>query len=87
MFKKIIIKKFFGKKIFQSIFKRLYVISLTGMNIGGGSGFHDTGEKAVIEYFYQNIDKKITPIVFDVGANEGVYSLESLSIFKNRVEL
>lgn len=87
MFKKIIIKNLSGKKIFQSLFKRLYIICLTGMNIGGGSGFYNTGEKAVIRYFNNKIGKKTTPVVFDVGANKGDYSLEILSVFKSNVNL
>jgi len=87
MFKKIIIKTFFGKKIFQRFFEWLHIISLSGMNIGGGSGVENSGEKEVIKYIAQHIKRDTMPIVFDVGANKGDYSLEILSTFKDKVKL
>ncbi len=69
--RKIIKSKFFGKVMFQSIFRRLFDIAIEGMNIGvGGRNIRESGE----EYIIKNLlSKEINPVIFDVGAQGGEY--------------
>ncbi len=76
---------FFGKKIFQPLFRKLFLVSLEGMNIGkGGSDMNENGEKFAIKYTLGNITN---PIIFDVGAQGGNYSREVLSFTKGKAQI
>lgn len=90
MFKKIIkqyiLSPIIGKKIFQPFFERVHLIALRGMNFYG-IGIGDGGEKMVINHFFNQLDKNIKPIIFDVGANIGDYSIAVNSIFGERAQL
>jgi len=69
----------YGKKQFQRFFEVLNEISLTGMNIGGGTNPKDSGERKVMEYVKSKIKQR--PMIFDVGANIGEYSALLRSVF------
>lgn len=90
MFKKIIkqyiLNSLSGKKAFQSFFEKVHLIALRGMNFYGVMGIGENGEKAVMNYLFGRIGKNVRPIIFDVGANVGDYSIEVNSVFKD-VEL
>ena len=90
MFKKIIkqyiLNPFLGKKAFQPFFERVNFIALQGMNFYG-VGIQDGGEKMVISYFFNQLDKNIKPIIFDVGANVGDYAIAVGSIIGQRAQL
>ncbi len=90
MFKKIIkqyiLHPLLGKKMFQPFFERFHFIALQGMNFYG-VGIKESGEEAVLKYFFNNLDKNIQPIIFDVGANIGDYSIAINSIFKERAQV
>lgn len=90
MFKKIIrqyiLNPVLGKKMFQSFFERIHLIALQGMNFYGVS-IKDGGEEMVIRHFFNQLDKNIKPIVFDVGANIGDYSIAVNSIFGERAQV
>lgn len=74
-------KTFFGRKKSQAFFRRLFYISLEGMNIGmGGGDLKNTGEAFAIRHVLKN---KINPIVFDVGAQGGDYFSEVLKVTTN----
>jgi len=90
MFKKIIrqyiINPLLGKKIFQPFFEKVHLLALQGMNFYGveiGEG----GEKMVINYFFNQLDENIQPVIFDIGANIGDYSRAVNSIFGQRAML
>ncbi|MBI5530065.1 MAG: FkbM family methyltransferase [Candidatus Doudnabacteria bacterium] len=72
IFKKFI-KFFLGKSFGQSLFRQLHLISLKGMNFGGGVDPKDSGEDFAVTYALKKIasDKLI---VFDVGGNNGEYT-------------
>jgi len=70
----IIIGKITGRKKLQFLFRRLYQLSLKGMNYGNGAGVEKSGELFVIQYVRSQIKKKMATI-FDVGANVGHYSV------------
>lgn len=62
---------FFGKKLYQPFFRRLFDISIEGLNIGvGGREIDSDGETYAIKFAIQN---EHNPIVFDVGAQGGKY--------------
>lgn len=83
--KKLIKKMFFGKKAFQSIFRRLFDISIEGMNIGnGGHHFDKNGELFALKYVLSN---ETTPVIFDVGAQGGDYIKEILNLTKDRARV
>lgn len=86
-FRKIITNYFFGRRSFQSFFERLHRLSLAGMNFGVGADVYSSGEKIVINYVARHLDKDITPVVFDVGAHIGKYSLEVISVLGKNVLL
>lgn len=69
-----------NKLIFQSFFERLHTLSLLGMNIGGATMDHEiSGEAEVLRYVR---DRSPRPaVIFDVGANIGLYASLSLDIF------
>jgi FkbM family methyltransferase len=77
-----------GRVKLQPLFEALHHYSLIGMHYGFGSyGVQRSGEKLVIEYLAQHTNKRAIPVVFDVGAHVGKYSLEVLSVFGKNVEL
>jgi len=82
---RIIKRLFFGRKFSQSFFKRMFSLSLEGMNIGtGGGGLQHTGE----DFFIKNAFKyRGKPIVFDVGAQGGDYLSEILKITRGNADL
>jgi len=83
--KKIIKKIFFGKKAFQTFFRRLFDISIEGMNIGtGGRSINETGELFAIKYA---LSKETNPTVFDVGAQGGDYVKEIFNITKGKAKI
>ncbi len=83
--KKIIKKIFFGRKFFQPLFRRLFDISIEGMNIGtGGRELEESGELFAIKHA---LGQTQAPIVFDVGAQGGDYIKEVLNFTKNTAKI
>lgn len=79
-----------GKKFLQRVFEMTHQYSLSGMNIGTGAGFTTSGEKFVLEFIHQELTKNQRnkkPLLFDVGANIGEYTLEANKIFSGNVEI
>jgi FkbM family methyltransferase len=70
-----------GRKEFQKIFRTIFLMSCHGMNYGELGDFRKNGENIVLNYIKQ---KKINPIIFDVGANIGEYSNFVLNVFRNK---
>lgn len=88
-FKKIIrrlLNKVSGRVMFQSFWERLYEISYIGMNFGGVD-IQIGGEKEILKRLSQSINDDVIPVIFDVGANVGEYSLEVISVFGNKMKL
>lgn len=75
----------FGKQKHQQFFEMLYRLSMTGMNIGGGAHVEDSGELNVLHYIKDKLNasrqKSGTPVLFDVGANIGDYTLLLTQVF------
>jgi FkbM family methyltransferase len=75
---KLLFSFFIGKSRYQNFWKRLFQLSLSGMNIGSGASVKNSGELLIL----QNILRERVNhcIVFDVGANVGNYTKYILSI-------
>jgi FkbM family methyltransferase len=82
-----VISSMAGKKKFQSFFERLHQISVNGMNVGTGSFIDESGEKKAIEYVHEKLMGTINPILFDVGANVGLYAALLKQIFIENSEV
>ncbi|AWV99686.1 FkbM family methyltransferase [Arcticibacterium luteifluviistationis] len=68
----------FGKKSFQAFYKKLYSLSLRGMNYG----IVDSGEENVLKILSLELSKSNVPLVlFDIGANVGTYTQTLLKNF------
>lgn len=63
----------FGKKKLQRVFQRLYHLALKGMNYGRASDYAHNGEAWLSGALRQMITSP-TAILFDVGANQGVFA-------------
>jgi FkbM family methyltransferase len=80
----------YGKKKFQPLFEILYDMSLTGMNIGGGTDPGDSGELNALHYIKGKLDSLKDSgdyTIFDVGANIGKYALLLNDVFGNEAEI
>ena len=69
----------YGKMQSQSFFENLHRQALAGMNYGKGSNIDESGEGEVLNL----LTRKLTPnpVLFDVGANKGEYSMLLGKIF------
>jgi FkbM family methyltransferase len=88
--------RLFGKRRYQAFWERLHAWSLEGMHIGQWESIVDPGElwvlKFVSKYFQDRPEASDAvngtgALVFDVGANTGLYSLEVLRFFGNHTLL
>jgi len=75
------LNKISGKRFLQPFWRRLYEVSLTGMNFGA-IDIDTDGEKEVLKLI-----RNSNPIIFDVGANKGDYSLEIVAFFKDMAKI
>ena len=73
----------YGSREFFNFWRGLYQLSLQGMNIGGGSDVLDSGEFAALQIMRNSFNVSDSPILFDVGANVGKYTLMLANIFPN----
>jgi FkbM family methyltransferase len=71
----------------QPVFEQLYKLALWGMNIGLGSNVEDSGELYALKRFAKALPLNFTPVVFDVGANRGHFSLAALEILGLRTKI
>lgn len=77
------ISKFARKKIFYRLWRKLYEISLYGMNMGPASGYaHYSGEAWIINFVKSRMKHPLPlPIIFDIGANRGDYAAAVIAAF------
>jgi FkbM family methyltransferase len=80
-----IYRTFLCRPITQKFFKRLYILSLLGMNFIGGDFVKNSGE--INSFKYLSNMKYFKPVIFDVGANIGDYAKEAKSFFNNNLEI
>lgn len=75
------VSKFMRKKRFYGFWRKLYEVSLYGMNMGPASGYaHYSGEEWIISFVKSRI-KHPLPIIFDIGANRGDYASAIIAAF------
>jgi FkbM family methyltransferase len=79
-------KRFARKKKWQHYFYLLHGFSASAMNYGQGSNFKNSGEIEAMKYVKSKL-KKANPILFDVGANIGNYTLTLTEIFGTDVTI
>ncbi|MBE1426049.1 FkbM family methyltransferase [Desulfomicrobium macestii] len=74
-----------GKIRYQELFEMLHEFSLAGMNIGCSCESYTNGEYYILKYISDKYIEK--PIVFDVGANTGEYTINANKAFKNKATI
>src|SRR5687767_4136391 len=75
-----------GRRVLQPLSNRLHREICTMMNFGGCS-VGSSGEIKVLKDLKGRLGEDATPVIFDVGANIGNYSLAVVSIFGDKVKL
>ncbi|MEP6569267.1 MAG: FkbM family methyltransferase [Acidobacteriota bacterium] len=74
--KQILFRPIIKHRHFQRLWSRLHTMAIFGMNYGGGGLIETSGEMWVVSQAVVAACKEIvSPVVFDVGANVGDYSL------------
>jgi FkbM family methyltransferase len=76
-----VLRPFLGKARFQGLFETLYEVSLAGLNVGEGNHPKLSGEGHVIDLVCRRLVGREPIILFDVGANVGVYTKALLDAF------
>ena len=74
------------RKGFQPFWQLLHRASLIGMNYWS-SEFGVTGERDALAYVARQLARVVRPVVFDVGANIGDYSLGCLQAFRGQCRI
>ena len=76
LLKRILFRESIKHPRFQRLWSRLHTIAIFGMNYGGGGLIESSGEIwALSEVVAKRCKQVAVPVVFDVGANVGDYSL------------
>ncbi len=76
LMKRVLLRPFIKTPRLQSLWSMLHTLAIFGMNYGGGGLIDFSGEKWVLsEVIARACQDLPMPIVFDVGANVGDYSL------------
>ncbi len=78
---KFLLKPFLGKRYLQKFFGGMFLLSLKGMNIGGGSTYSQSGEEWVFKFVSSKFKSTGKLLAFDVGANIGGYAKIAAQIF------
>jgi FkbM family methyltransferase len=75
--KKILFRQSIRHPLLQRLWSRLHTLTIFGMNYGGGAAIESSGEVYVLAHAVKDALMKVdSPVVFDVGANVGEYSLQ-----------
>jgi FkbM family methyltransferase len=77
LLKKILFRHSTRNPRLQRLWGRLHTLTIFGMNYGGGGAIESSGELHVLSHVIKDALGTIdSPVVFDVGANIGEYSLQ-----------
>jgi FkbM family methyltransferase len=77
--RKMVLNKIIRAKLLQPVWEKVQSLSVVAQNFWGGAHFEDSGELWVLKNIIRNIGEREI-IVFDVGANRGLYSLATLDV-------
>src|SRR5438552_447758 len=77
-----LVRPWLGRRSFQPVWEKLQRLSLKGLNIGSSSVPADSGELWVLDQLTKVLPDAAPAVVFDVGANVGIYATEVLARFK-----
>ncbi|MFN6946601.1 MAG: FkbM family methyltransferase [Cytophagaceae bacterium] len=83
-FKNIILNKILRSSSLQPLWEKLHSYSIVGMNFWGGARFEESGELWIVKNVLKG---KINGVIFDIGANEGHYSLSLSNIIGERSKI
>jgi FkbM family methyltransferase len=76
LLKKIFFRESIKHPRYQRLWSRLHTIAIFGMNYGGGGLIESSGETWVLrEVVAKGCEQVTGPVIFDVGANVGDYSM------------
>jgi FkbM family methyltransferase len=82
-----ILREFSGQIKYQNLFEEFHSISLKGMNIGGGGKTENSGEKNALLYIKERLKNSDKLMIFDVGANVGMYTILVNEIFSKNSDI
>lgn len=75
-----IVERISGNNVMQRFYRKLYRLSLNGMNYGN-SNIEHSGELQVLKYIRRNLKQNGRFVIFDVGGNVGNYSKALAAFF------
>lgn len=75
------LRPFLGRAKLQRMFASLHDLSLAGLNFGEGTHPQQSGEQFVIGFIANRWPPETRPVIFDVGANVGLYTKELRTAF------
>lgn len=78
---------FIGKRRLQFFFEALHRIAIKGMNALNGSDFRESGELHAAQYIANRMISSEDVTIFDVGANEGSYSMYLSELFGQKASI
>lgn len=82
LLKKILFRESIKHPRLQTLWSRLHTIAIFGMNYGGGGLIESSGETWALAEVVARACKNVqSPVLFDVGANVGDYSLYLRQLF------
>jgi FkbM family methyltransferase len=77
-----------GRRRLQGAWEALYELSLAGLNFGEGACPETSGERVVIDLVRRRCAARDgRPVLFDVGANTGLFTRELLAAFDGSAEI
>ncbi len=83
-----LLSPFLGKQAFQGFWEALYELSLAGLNVGEGNHPDLSGEHVVVDIVRRRcLARSPSPVLFDVGANTGLYTRALLERFDGSAEI
>lgn len=87
MLRNVVKRALFGRRALQPFWHRLHRLSLSGLNVGGGSNFEDSGELWIIDRLARERVGDRSLLIFDVGAHLGGWALAVLARLEGRARL
>lgn len=71
----------------QPTWNAVFQLALAKMSYGTGGTFVETGELFVLQYVSKELEKELSLVIFDVGANVGTYTKLLSDVFGRKAEI